>query len=97
MVWIKAPPSGGALVLIVSDQRTLLRDNVDSAETFLATLGIKRHLLSFRQGFETSALDGGMMDEYVITAVRRTDKSEALTIVKPLYCTCRHTGYLFKR
>lgn len=46
---IKAPLSSGALVLIVNDQRTLLRDNVDSAETFLATFGFKRYLLSFRQ------------------------------------------------
>ena len=49
MEWIKAPLSSGALVLIVTDQRTLLRDNVDSAETFLATFGFKRYLLSFRQ------------------------------------------------
>jgi hypothetical protein len=75
--------------------RTLLRDNVDSAETFLATFGFKRYLLSFRQGFETTGLDGGMMHEYVITTVRRTDESKAFTIVKPLYCTCSHTGYLF--
>lgn len=95
MVWIKAPLSSGAFGLIVNDQRTLLRDNVDSAGTFLATFGFKRYLLSFRQGFETSGLDGGMMNEYVITTVRRTDKSKAFTIVKPLYCTCRHTGYLF--
>jgi hypothetical protein len=95
MVCIKAPLSSGALVLIVNDQRTLLRDNVDSAETFLATFGFKRYLLSFRQGFETTGLDGGMMNEYVITAVRRTDKTKTFTIVKPLYCTCRHTGYLF--
>jgi hypothetical protein len=95
MVWIKAPLTSGALDLIVNDQRTLLRDNVDGAETFLATLGFKRYLLSFRQGFETTGLDGGMMNEHVITAVRRTDKSKAFTIVKPLYCTCRHTGYLF--
>jgi hypothetical protein len=95
MVRIKAPLSSGALVLIVNDQRTLLRDNVDSAETFLATFGFKRYLLSFRQGFETTGLDGGMMHEYVITTVRRTDESKAFTIVKPLYCTCSHTGYLF--
>jgi hypothetical protein len=95
MMWIKAPLSSGAFVLIVNDQRTLLRDNVDSAGTFLATFGFKRYLLSFCQGFEASGLDGGMMNEYVITAVRRTDESKALAIVKPLDCTCRHTGYLF--
>ena len=94
MVRIKAPLSSGALVLIVNDQRTLLRDNVDSAETFLAFFGFKRYLLSFRQGFETTGLDGGMMNEYVITTVRRTDKTKTFTIVKPLYCTSRHTGYL---
>jgi hypothetical protein len=49
MEWIKAPLSSGALVLIVNDQRMLLRDNVDSAGTFLATFGFKRYLLSFRQ------------------------------------------------
>ena len=58
MMWIKAPLSSGAFGLIVNDQRTLLRDNVDSAETFLAFFGFKRYLLSFRQGFETTGLDG---------------------------------------
>jgi hypothetical protein len=95
MVWIRAPLSSGALDLIVNDPRALLRDNVDGAETFLAALGFKRYLLAFRQGFETTGLDGGMMNEYVITAVGRTDESKALGIVKPLDCTCRHTGYLF--
>jgi hypothetical protein len=96
-VLIKAPLAGGAVVLIVNDQRTLLRDNVGSAGAFLATFGIKRYLLSFCQGFEATGLDGGMMNEYVIAAVRRTDESKAFTIVKPLHCACRHTGYLFQK
>ena len=49
MMWKKAPLSSGALVLIVNGQRKLLRDNVDSAGTFLAMLHVEGYGLSIFQ------------------------------------------------
>ena len=76
-------------------QAGLLWNHVDSTWALLAAFGIKLHLLPFSQGFETTGLDGGMMDKHIITTVGRSNESETFTIVKPLNCTCIYTGYLY--
>ena len=50
----------------------------------------KRNPLTFRQGLETRALDGGMMDKNVLSAIFRRDKAKSLGVVEPFYCTSCH-------
>ena len=59
----------------------------------LQTLGTLRHLefhaLTFLQAAETAGLDGGEVNEYILTALA-ADESVTLGVVKPLYCSLFH-------
>ena len=46
--------------------------------------------MSINQRFETHALNGGVVYEYVLAAVLRANKTETLAVVKPLYRSCNH-------
>jgi hypothetical protein len=56
----------------------------------LLTLGhLELHTLSFGQTAEAVGLDGGVMDENVLTALA-LDETKTFGIVKPLYCSLFH-------
>ena len=72
----------------------LLGYDVGRAGAFLALLNVVRDALSLGQGFESTTLDGAVMDEDVLGAIGRGDEAEALFVTEPLNCTCSHYGYL---
>jgi len=90
----KGPARGGADVARLIYRIGLGGDDVGRAQAFLAALSTKRHFLTFRQGFEPVALDGGVMDEDIRAAVSRADEAKTFTIVKPFDDTCVHAYYL---
>ncbi len=55
---------------------------------------VKLNLLTFLQTAESTGLDGGEMDEYIL-AILAADETVALGIVKPLHCSCFHVVALF--
>ena len=73
----------------------LLGYNVRCAGAFGTLLDIEGYGLSFGQGFETSGLDGIVVDEYVFRTIGRSDKAKAFFVTEPLHCTCSHWNYLF--
>ena len=75
--------------------RGLDRLYVYGRRALLALLYVKLHLLTFGQRPETSTLDGGEMDEYVLATVLGGNEAEALGFVEPLDCSCNHERYLY--
>jgi hypothetical protein len=64
--------------------------------SYLSSLGAFRafffdeaYQFAFGQGLETAALNSGEMNKQIAPAIS-FNKSEALTLVKPLYSTFRH-------
>ena len=55
---------------------------------------IELNLLTFLQAAKTVCLDGGEVNENVF-AILAADKTIALGIVKPLYCSCFHDVAVF--
>ena len=55
---------------------------------------IELNLLTFLQAAKTVCLNGGEMDENIFT-ILAADKTIALGIVKPLYCSCFHDVAVF--
>src|SRR5437764_9922851 len=55
---------------------------------------IELHLLTFLQAAESIRLNGREVYKHVL-AVLTADKSIALGVVKPLYCSCFHRCCLF--
>jgi hypothetical protein len=53
-----------------------------------------RSTLAFLQAAEAAGLDGGEVHKHVL-AVLTADKTLALGVVKPLYCSCFHGVALF--
>jgi hypothetical protein len=55
---------------------------------------VELNLLTFLQAAKTVCLDGGEVHENVLT-ILAADKTIALGIVKPLYCSCFHDVAVF--
>jgi len=55
---------------------------------------IELHLLPFLKAAEAIGLNGGEVNEHVLT-VLAADESVTLGVVKPLYCSCFHGDALF--
>ena len=55
---------------------------------------VKLDLLTFLQAAESAGLNGGEMHEYIL-AVLAADESIALSVVKPLHCSCFHVDAMF--
>ena len=55
---------------------------------------IELHLLTFLEAAESGCLDGGEVNEHILT-VLAADESITLRVVKPLYCSCFHGVALF--
>jgi hypothetical protein len=55
---------------------------------------VELNLLTFLQAAKTVCLDGGEVNENVL-AILAADKTIALGIVKPLYCSCFHDVAMF--
>lgn len=91
----KSPAEWRGFRLRLNYLSSLLWNNVGRAGTLCTGFGIKSHLLAFCQCFESAALNGAMMDEYVFAAIRWGDKSKTFAVVKPLYCSCCHDSYLY--
>eukprot|EP01012_Entosiphon_sulcatum_P048436 TRINITY_DN6691_c0_g1_i1.p1 TRINITY_DN6691_c0_g1~~TRINITY_DN6691_c0_g1_i1.p1 ORF type:complete len:125 (-),score=10.58 TRINITY_DN6691_c0_g1_i1:204-578(-) len=64
-------------------------DDVLGGGTLLALHDVELHRLTFGQRLEAVALDGRMMHEAILLAVRRGDEPETLRIVEPLHSTGR--------
>ena len=58
----------------------------------LVALRVEGDLLSFSQVGEASALNGGDMDEHVLTTAHRLDESIALLGVEPFDCADCHNS-----
>ena len=65
---------------------------VGSLQTLRALLYLELHLLAFGKGTVPLLLDGGVMDEYVLSSVGLRDEAEALLCVEPLDCSGCHRG-----
>ena len=59
-----------------------------------AFYNVELNLLSFLQAAETIRLDSGEVNKHVL-AILTADKTIALGIVKPLYCSCFHDVAVF--
>jgi len=70
-----------------------LGGNVNRLETLGTLFYLKVDRLTFAQGFETRALNRIEMYEYILTTVRRSNKTKTFGFVKPLYCTCSHSTF----
>src|SRR5437879_5194590 len=68
----------------------LQRLDVCRGRALLPLRDVERDLLALFQGFEARALDRAVMGEQILPAVIRRDESEALGVVEPLHCACRH-------
>src|SRR5438046_8159975 len=68
----------------------LQRLDVCRGRALLPLRDVERDLLALFQGFEARALDRAVMGEQILSAVIRRDESEALGVVEPLHCACRH-------
>ncbi|SPF43586.1 conserved hypothetical protein [Candidatus Sulfotelmatobacter kueseliae] len=55
---------------------------------------VELHLLSFLETAESARLDGGEMHEDILT-ILAADETVALSVVKPLHCSCFHVVALF--
>jgi hypothetical protein len=60
--------------------------------TFLAVYNFKADALAFRERLESVCLNSGMMDKYILASIL-FDKTKALCIIKPLYCSFCHCYY----
>ena len=61
--------SSGAFLKLLAQCLTLSRLNVRRGRTLGALLQTEFHFLTFGQGLETTALDGGMMHKDILAAV----------------------------
>ena len=82
--------AGSSFQTLLSQCLALSRLNVRRRRTFRALFQLELHLLSLGQAFEARTLDGGVMHEYILTAVCGGNEAEALGVVEPLYCSCNH-------
>lgn len=73
---------------VSSPERQILRAHLAAR---LIGSGFKRHLLTFSQTVESSALNSADVHEHVTAAAIRLDKSITFLAVKPLHYTCRHS------
>lgn len=57
---------------------------------FLALTDLVLNLLTLIEGGVAGRLDLRVVHKNIVTAVVRSDKSEAFLPTKPFYCTCTH-------
>ena len=92
----KKPRRGGVLRIGDLSDEVFLAGNVGSLQTLGTFFYLKVDRLTFGQGFETRALNCIEMYEYILTTVRRGNKTKTFGFVKPLYCTCSHITFTYK-
>ena len=63
--------------------------DVGRLKPFRALDNFEVHVLSFLQGFESLSLDGGEVNENVVT-IRLRNESIALRVIEPLHCSFWH-------
>ncbi len=68
--------------------------HLGSLRPFGSVFFIEHHAVTFGQGFESTPLDGAVMDENVMPAVT-FDESIALAVIEPFYSTFRHVSFPF--
>ena len=74
-----------------SESLDLVDGNLAATTIFL---GVERHLLAFAQTANARALESRRMDEYVLAAIFRLNKAEALLIVVEFHCASLHFNTL---
>jgi len=70
--------------------------HIDCRWTFLALLDIEAHFLTFVECLVTIACNCGVVNEYVLAAIFRSDETETFRRVKPLNCTSTQDNTLYK-
>jgi hypothetical protein len=74
--------------------------NVDSSElvaVFGIRFGVEGHLLTFVKGLEALDLNGREVYEHVGSALIAGNEAVTLFCIKPLDCTCFHSGTSIKK
>ena len=75
----------------VTKSRVVLDDvDVRGVRALRAGLGVEGDLRAFGQRLEAGAVDGGMVDEEILTGLVGRNEPEALLLVEPLNGTCGH-------
>ena len=69
--------------------------DVNRRWAFLTLLDVKAYFLTFIKRFVTIASDSGVVNEYVLAAIFRSDKAETLRRVEPLNCTSTQDNTLY--
>ena len=83
----KEKPCGAGLF-----QAILARHDLGGLHALRTLGGFELHLLAFLQTLESVSLDGREVHEHIGAAIRRSDETETLGIVKPLYSTTLHSN-----
>ena len=71
-------------------RKRLDRRYIVGAGAFFALADFELNLLVLVECRVTVDLNFGVMDEQIVAAVIRTNETETLACVEPLYCTCTH-------
>jgi hypothetical protein len=91
----KKNPAEAGFLVSVCPMKSRLGGNVSCLETLGSFFYLKGDRLTFNKCLEAIAGDCVEMYEYILTTVRRGNKTKTFGVVKPLYCTCSHiTLYL---
>jgi len=73
----------------------LHRRDVYRRWAFLALLDVEAHFLTFVKCLVTITSDGCVVNEYVLSAIFRSDKAKTFRRVEPLYCTSTQDNTLY--
>lgn len=84
----------GSADRVVLDERQIFRAGLAA---HVVGLRLELNLLSFGKAGQARALDCTDVNEHIVAAILRGDKSETLLAVKPLHCTDRHLSHLSNR
>ncbi len=93
----ESPAQGGAFSWKPSRVTGLHGRYVDCRWTFLTLLDVEAHFLTFVECFVTLASDCGVVNEYVLAAIFRSDEAETFRRVEPLNCTSTQDNTLYQK
>ncbi len=63
----------------------------------MTLLDVEAHFLTFVERFVTLASDCGVVNEYVLAAIFRSDEAETFRRVEPLNCTSTQDNTLYQK
>ena len=74
----KETPLGAGFLKDGLKAASALDDDLGRLHAFRSLLGLEAHALPLSQGFETAALNDGVMHKHIFAAVLRLDEAKAL-------------------